>query len=76
MINPKVKSQAKGQNNRFRALIWGIGHHCNLNGSRDITKNKICNFLKFSHFSQFCKIWKTQICIKLVVSLKVYNTSS
>ena len=53
MNHPKVKSQARGQNNRSRALKWGIVHHFKLNGSEDMNKNKICNFLEFSHFSQF-----------------------
>ena len=81
MIDPRIKSQAKGQNNRSRALKWGIAHLCNLNGFGDMIKNKICNFLEFSHFSHFSivvsafftnhKVWKTQISIKVVVSLKV-----
>ena len=53
MIDPRVKSQARGQNNRFRALKWGIVHNCNLNGSGDMTKNKICNIFEFLHFLQF-----------------------
>ena len=53
MIDPRVKSQARGQNNRCRALKRDIVRHCDLNGSRDMTKNKICNFLEFWHFSQF-----------------------
>ena len=53
MIDPWVKSQARGQNNKCRALKWGIVHHCDLNGSGDMTKNKVCNFLEFLHFSQF-----------------------
>ena len=81
MIDPRVKSQARGQNNRSRALKWGIVHLCNLNGYGDMIKNEICNFLEFLHFSQFCiviselflqkrKYWKTQASVKLVVSLK------
>ena len=53
IIDPRVKSQAKGQNNRSRALKCGIVHHCNLNGSKYMTRNKIWDFLEFSHFSQF-----------------------
>ena len=53
MIDPRVKSQARGQNNRFRALKWGIVHHYNLKGSGDMTKNKLCDFLEFSPFLQF-----------------------
>ena len=56
MIDPRVKSQARGQNNRFRALKWGIVHHCNLNGSGDMTKNKLCDFLEFSPFLQFSTV--------------------
>ena len=55
MIDPRVKSQARGQNNRFRALKWGIVNHCNLNGSGDMTKDKLCDFLEFSPFLQ-CSI--------------------
>ena len=50
MIDPRVKSQARGENNRFRALKWSIVHHYNLNGSGDMTKNKLCDFLEFSPF--------------------------
>ena len=52
MIDPRVKHQARGQNDRSRALKRGILHHCNLDGYGDVAKNKICNFLKFLHFSQ------------------------
>ena len=44
MIDPRVKSQARGQNNGSRALKWGIVHPCNLNGFGDMTKNKIMWF--------------------------------
>ena len=71
MIAPTVKTQAKGQNNLSRALKWGIVHLCSSNRIGDMIRNKKCNFLEFSHFSQKRKIWKTQISIKLVVSLKV-----
>ena len=49
MIDPRVKSQARGQNN------WpkGIVHLCNLSSFGDMIKNKICNFLEFLRFSQF-----------------------
>ena len=81
MIDPRVKSLARG-NNRSRALKWGIVHLFNLNGLGDMIENKICKFLKFSHFLQFCivisalflqkcKIGKTQISIKHIVPLKV-----
>ena len=50
MIDPRDKNQARGQNNRSRALKWGIVHHFKLNGSEDMNKNKICNFLEFSRF--------------------------
>ena len=53
MIDPRVITQARGQNNGSRALKWGIVHLCNLNGFGDMIKNKICNFLEFSHFLQF-----------------------
>ena len=52
-INPRVKKQARCQNNRSRALKWDIVHFCILKGLRDMIKNKICNFLEFLHFSQF-----------------------
>ena len=47
VINPRVKSQARGQNNRSRALKWGIVHLCNLNGFGDMIKNIICIILTF-----------------------------
>ena len=75
MIDPRDKSQDRLQSNGSRALKWGIVHLCNLNGFGDMIKNKISNIFKFSHFLQpsitFFKIWKTQIFIKYVVSLKV-----
>ena len=40
VINLRVKSQARGQNNRSIALKWGIVHLCNLNGLGDMIKNK------------------------------------
>ena len=40
MIDPRVKSQARSQNNRSRALKWGIVHYYNLRGFRDMIKNK------------------------------------
>ena len=36
MIDPRLKSQARGQNNRSRAIKSGIVHHCNLNSLRDM----------------------------------------
>ena len=50
MIDPKVKSQARCQNNDSRALKWGIVHLCNLNGSRDKIKTKYVIFLNFRIF--------------------------
>ena len=34
MIDPRVKNQARGQNNRSRALKWGIVDLCRLNDFR------------------------------------------
>ena len=59
IIDPRVKSQARGQNNRSRALKWDIVHLCNLNGFRDMIKNKIRNFLEFSQFLQFSIVFFT-----------------
>ena len=53
MIDLRVKSQARGQNNGSRALKWDIVQLCKWNGFRDMIKNKICNVLEFSHFLQF-----------------------
>ena len=53
MIDPRVKSQARGQNYRSRALKLGIVHLCKLNSFRDMIKNKLCDFLEFSHILQF-----------------------
>ena len=36
-IDPRVKSQARGQNNRSRALKWGIVHLCSSITFRDTT---------------------------------------
>ena len=52
MINPRVKSQARGQNNRSIALKWGIAHLCNSNGFWDMIKNKMYPFNKIFAFSQ------------------------
>ena len=46
-IAPRVKSQARGQNNWSRALKWGIAHFCNPNMIRGVNKNKRCLFLNF-----------------------------
>ena len=51
MIDPGVKSQARGQNNGLRALKWGIAHLCNLNIFRGMIKDKTYNFLEFSKIS-------------------------
>ena len=53
MINPRVKSQARGQNNRLRALKWDIVHLCNSNDFGDMVKNKIWHFSWIYAFSQF-----------------------
>ena len=37
MIDPRVKSQARGQNNRSRALEYGIIHLCSSITLRDTT---------------------------------------
>ena len=37
MIDPRVKSQARGQNNGSRALKWGIVHLCCSIPFRDTT---------------------------------------
>ena len=37
MIEPRVKSQARGQNDRSRALKWGIVHLCSSITFRDRT---------------------------------------
>ena len=58
-IELRVKSQFRGQNIRSRALKWGIVHLCNLNGFGDMIKDKIYNFLKFLHFSQFSIVIST-----------------
>ena len=52
MINPRVKSQARGQKNRSRALKWGIVHLCNSNDFGDMIKNKMYHFYRIFAFSQ------------------------
>ena len=44
MIDPRVKSQARGQNNGSRALKLGIVHLCNSRGLGDMTKKKKHHF--------------------------------
>ena len=44
MISPRVKGQARCQNNRLRALKWGIVHLCDSNGAVDMNENKMFNF--------------------------------
>ena len=52
MIDPRVKSQARGQNNGSRALKWGIVHLCGSITLRDTT-----SFIKIWVFQilRFCK---------------------
>ena len=52
MTSPRVKSQARGQNNRSSALKWGIVHLCSSITFRDTTK-----FMKKLVFQilHFCK---------------------
>ena len=38
MVTPRVKAQARGQNNRSRALKWGIAYFCSSNTFGDTTK--------------------------------------
>ena len=73
MIDPRVKSQARGQNNRSKALKWGIVHPCHWNDFWGMINNKICNFLEFSHFSQFSIVLSAFFYknVKFVVSLIV-----
>ena len=40
VINLRVKSQARGQNNKPIALKWGIVHLCNSRGLGDMSKKK------------------------------------
>ena len=52
MIGPRVENQARGQNNRSKALKWGIVHICSLNTFGDTTKYmKIWDI----QFLRFCK---------------------
>ena len=50
MIDPRVKSQARGQNNGSRALKWGIVHLCSLStfwGTIVFMKMWVFHFLRF-----------------------------
>ena len=47
-IDPTLKTQAKGQNNRSRALKWGIAHLGSSNTFEDMIKMKECHFSEFS----------------------------
>ena len=40
MIDPRVKNQARVQNNRCRGLKLGIAHLCNLNRFGDMIKKE------------------------------------
>ena len=85
MINPRVITQARVQNNRSRALKWGILHLCCSNVFGDTTKSmKICVF----QFLHFCKKWqkyytKSQklkninkyILLVLIITSKVFEAS-
>ena len=62
MIDPRVKSQARGQNNGSRALKWGIAHLFNLNGSRDMIKTKYVIFFNFAFFYKNAKFEKLKSC--------------
>ena len=56
IIDPRVKSQARGQNNGSRALKWGIVHLCSSITFRDTT-----SFIEIWVFQilRFCKkMWK------------------
>ena len=56
MIDPRVITQARGQNNRSRALKWGIVHLSN-----SITFRDTSSFIEICVFQilRFCKkIWK------------------
>ena len=44
MISPRVKSQARCQNNRLRALKLGIVHLFDSNGAVDMNEDKMCHF--------------------------------
>ena len=50
MIDPRVITQARGQNNRLTALKWGIVHLCSLNTFGDITKYMKIWVFQFLHF--------------------------
>ena len=50
IIDPSVKSHARGQNNRSRALKWGTVCLGNSEIIRDTIRNKKYNFFKFLHF--------------------------
>ena len=55
MINSRIKSQGRGQNNMSRALKWGIVHLCSSNTFRDTTKFMKIWVFQFLHF---CKKWQ------------------
>ena len=59
MTSPRVKSQARGQNNRSSALKWGIVHLCSSITFRDTTK-----FMKKLVFQilHFCKKMQKLLC--------------
>ena len=74
MIDPRVKSQARGQNNGSRALKWGIVHLCSLITFRDRTSflEVTIKYVKKLVFQilQFCKKVTKSLC-KIAKNAKV-----
>ena len=76
MTNPRVKSQAGGQNERSIALELGVVHFCNSNNFGDMIKKKICHlswtfeFFTISHCNFENMVWKHHIQIQLMQGLR------
>ena len=50
MIDPKVMTQARGQNNGSKALEWGIEHLCTSHTFGDTTKYMKIWVFQYLHF--------------------------
>ena len=73
MIDRRVRTQARGQNNRSKALKWGIVHLCTSNDFGDTTKCMKIWVFQFNYFakSQKLKNIRKLILFVLIISLKL-----
>ena len=60
-ITPRVKSQARGQNKRSRALKWGVVHFCSSDTFRNTTRFTKLRVFKIFYNSQFLQYFQLQV---------------